>query len=75
MKLRRVISYLGVLPLALLFLLLSGAASVDTKALSGGSATVFDDSREAFSQASPVMDQDNLATFIHRGVTCSVSHG
>ena len=64
MKLRRVISYLGVLPLALLFLLLSGAASVDTKALSGGSATVFDDSREAFSQASPVMDQDNLATFI-----------
>jgi len=60
-KCKRFIAYLAVLPLALL---LSAAASVDTKALSGGSATVFDDSREAFSQASPVMDPDNMAAFI-----------
>ncbi|MFC7288812.1 di-heme oxidoredictase family protein [Herminiimonas glaciei] len=61
MKFGRVAGYLGILPLALL---LSGAASVDTKALSGGSGTVFDDSREAYSQASPVMDPDNMAAFI-----------
>lgn len=61
MKCKRFIGYLVVLPLALL---LSAAASIDTKALSGGSATVFDDSREAFSQASPVMDPDNMAAFI-----------
>lgn len=61
MKLRRFVGYLGILPVAFL---LSGAASVDPKALSGGSVTVFDDSREAFSLPSPVMDPDNAAAFV-----------
>ncbi|WP_076592792.1 di-heme oxidoreductase family protein [Herminiimonas arsenitoxidans] len=61
MKFKRFIGYLGVLPVALL---LSGTANIDTKSLSGGSATVFDDSRDAYSQASPVMDTDNMAAFI-----------
>ncbi|MNR90715.1 Cytochrome c [compost metagenome] len=60
MKFKRLAGYLSILPAVFL---LSAASSIDTRSLSGGSATVFDDSREAYLQASPVMDPDNAAAF------------
>lgn len=47
----------------LVLLGLGGAENVDIDALSAGSATIFDTSREAYSQASPAMDADNERAF------------
>ncbi len=44
-------------------LVLGGAASLDTQVLSAGSDTVFDTSREAYSQPSPMMDDANERAF------------
>lgn len=49
--------------LAASLLLLTGAASVETETLSGGSSTIVDQTREAYSQASPAMDAEHASVF------------
>lgn len=44
-------------------LLLTGAASIEIAALTGGTSTTADQSREAYSQASPAMDAQHAVVF------------
>ncbi|MFJ7567721.1 di-heme oxidoredictase family protein [Herminiimonas sp. NPDC097707] len=46
-----------------LLLLLTGTASIEISTLSGGTSTTASQSREAFSQPSPVIDEEHLRVF------------